>query len=384
MHMKRYYKLIFLLVFSFSLFVNQAVGQIPQDVINAAIHATVQINIFHKDAKGEYQYIGNGSGSILNPSGLILTNYHVALDYESRKAWDLLVIGYTKFTDQAPQPVCYAEFVYGDPNLDLALLECYDKDGNPLPENFFPYYFELGNSDRLQLGQNIYIIGYPGIGEGLITFTSGRVSAFTQQRAWISTDATVAGGNSGGAALDDSGYLIGVPTEIGGMFARVGSDGKIVTANLNHIRPINFATGMIYTYIHEVERQSKQEQAQQPTQPQQPQQPGQKESEQAVYMGRLVSAETGRGISGATIGVFKPGVKIDQVTETNLQDLLFTTAQTDTNGNFQLEHALTVGRSYSVVIYANGYEFIAMDDGITVKESGRWDLGDIKMVRQKR
>lgn len=75
---------------------------------------------------------------------------------------------------------------------------------------------------------------------------------------------------------------------------------------------------------------------------------------------------------------------VGQIPQDVINAAIHATAQTDTNGNFQLEHALTVGRSYSVVIYANGYELIAMDDGITVKKSGRWDLGDIKMVRQKR
>lgn len=49
-----------------------------------------------------------------------------------------------------------------------------------------------------------------------------------------------------------------------------------------------------------------------------------------------------------------------------------------------MEHALTVGKSYGVVIVANGYEPIVMDDGIVVKEAGRWDFGEIKMARQKR
>ncbi len=78
----------------------------------------------------------------------------------------------------------------------------------------------LGDSDFLEPGDSLYIFGFPGIGGDTITFTAGVVSGFTYQRnlgyrAWIKTDATIAGGNSGGTAVSDDGLLIGVPTEFG-------------------------------------------------------------------------------------------------------------------------------------------------------------------------
>jgi hypothetical protein len=75
----------------------------------------------------------------------------------------------------------------------------------------------LGNSDDLHVGDHINIFGFPGIGGETITFTDGSVSGFTAEeglgdRAWIKTNATIAGGNSGGLAANDAGSIIGVPT----------------------------------------------------------------------------------------------------------------------------------------------------------------------------
>jgi serine protease Do len=58
-----------------------------------------------------------------------------------------------------------------------------------------------------------------------VTFTSGSVSGFSAEpgikdrRGWIKTDATIAGGNSGGAAMSCDGELVGIPTQ-----AAAGSD----------------------------------------------------------------------------------------------------------------------------------------------------------------
>jgi hypothetical protein len=74
----------------------------------------------------------------------------------------------------------------------------------------------------------VTILGYPGIGGETITLTSGEVSGFTAEsnvgkRAFIKTSATIAGGNSGGMALNALGELIGIPTQVGS-----GGDADIV------------------------------------------------------------------------------------------------------------------------------------------------------------
>jgi hypothetical protein len=75
------------------------------------------------------------------------------------------------------------------------------------------------------VGEEIFVIGFPNIGGSSITISKGIVSGFTKASgvSWIKTDASISGGNSGGAAVNEKGELVGVPT-----MASAGEDGEIV------------------------------------------------------------------------------------------------------------------------------------------------------------
>ena len=83
-------------------------------------------------------------------------------------------------------------------------------------------YFDLFSTDELSLGETIQIWGYPTArGDGTtyslqINLTKGTISGFESdyslKRGWIVTDADISYGNSGGAALDETGRLVGIPT----------------------------------------------------------------------------------------------------------------------------------------------------------------------------
>jgi S1-C subfamily serine protease len=96
-----------------------------------------------------------------------------------------------------------------------------DLDGNPVdPDSLDLPTVQLGDSDELQLGDTLIILGYPGIGGDTITLTRGEVAGFSSDsehgnRAFIKTSATMTGGNSGGLAANANGELIGVPTQLG-------------------------------------------------------------------------------------------------------------------------------------------------------------------------
>ncbi len=129
-------------------------------------------------------------------------------------------------------------------------------------------YIDLGDSDVLELGDIVQILGHPTIGGQTITFTEGVVSGFTKERgvdgrAYIKTDATIAGGNSGGLGADMTGKLIGVPTQVGyggaqrfadcRYLADTNNDGKIdqsdncipVGGFINAMRPANLAKPLV-------------------------------------------------------------------------------------------------------------------------------------------
>jgi S1-C subfamily serine protease len=187
--------------------------------LSVPFEAVVQIWAMYYDEVGELQIGWTGSGTIISPEGLILSNAHVVLP-DRYFPVDALVVAMTSTQDEEPEATYYAEVLQADATLDLAVIRVItDMDDNPVNGLELPYV-PLGHSDTLSLGDAITILGYPGIGGDTVTLTRGEVSGFTSQpeygqRAFIKTSATIAGGNSGGLAVDAAGNLIGVPTQLG-------------------------------------------------------------------------------------------------------------------------------------------------------------------------
>ncbi len=233
--------------------------------------SSVQIFAFYEDPldfdNGGYW---SGSGSIVTADGLILTNAHVVLP-AYKYTPEALVIALTNSADELPVPTYVAEIVNYDAYLDLAVIRITtDLDGNAVdPAALNLPTVRFGNSDEISLGDDLLILGYPGIGGETITATTGVVAGFTQQRgvkgrAYIKTNATMAGGVSGGMALDAENRVIGIPTELGSgsedgstvdcrFLADTNSDGEIDEDDvcvptggfINALRPVNLAIPLI-------------------------------------------------------------------------------------------------------------------------------------------
>jgi Do/DeqQ family serine protease len=141
-----------------------------------------------------------GSGVIVDPSGLIVTNYHVIADASEVK---IALADKREFA---------AEIVLKDQRSDLAVLRI--KGANER----FPT-LQFANSDDLQVGDVVLAIGDPfGVGQ---TVTHGIVSAVARTQVGISdcqfviqTDAAINPGNSGGALVDMNGRLVGINSAI--------------------------------------------------------------------------------------------------------------------------------------------------------------------------
>lgn len=190
-----------------------ALGAIPWQAV-VQIEAIVNVD-------GHKQTGWTGSGTIISADGLILTNAHVVLSDRFYRVEDLIV-SLTVADDAPPVRSYYASIVQADANLDIAIIKPYqDINGNNLNYSLLNLPFvPLGDSDELSLGESLVILGYPGIGGETITLTKGEVSGFTAEspygnRAYIKTSATIAGGNSGGLAVNERGELVGVPTAVG-------------------------------------------------------------------------------------------------------------------------------------------------------------------------
>ena len=153
---------------------------------------------FYGDQGREEPQGGLGSGVIISPSGYILTNNHVI---EGADEIEVVLLDGRK---------AKAKVIGTDPETDLAILKI-ELDKLPV--------IVLGNSDALQVGDQVMAIGNPfGVGQ---TVTGGIVSALGRNRLgintfenFIQTDAAINPGNSGGALVDTTGALMGINTAI--------------------------------------------------------------------------------------------------------------------------------------------------------------------------
>ena len=154
-------------------------------------------NFFFGEQGNEPQ-VGLGSGVIVSPSGYILTNNHVV---ESADEIEVILNDSRR---------ARAKVIGTDPDSDLAVLKI---ELDRLPA------IVLGNSDTLQVGDQVLAIGNPfGVGQ---TVTGGIVSALGRNQLgintfenFIQTDAAINPGNSGGALVDIHGNLLGINTAI--------------------------------------------------------------------------------------------------------------------------------------------------------------------------
>lgn len=186
-----------------------------------------------------------GSASIIDPNGILLTNSHVIRDTNTNKPYndtDRIVVAISTSPDQVPNKRFLAQALAVDKNLDLAVLRLVsDEDGKPITAPLNLPSISLGDSDEIQVGDRLQVVGFPGVGGSTITVTEGIVSGFLDGRNWIKTDTEINPGNSGGLAINQAGELIGIPT-----LASI-SQGNI--GKIGVIRPINLAKPLLQSVL---------------------------------------------------------------------------------------------------------------------------------------
>ena len=151
--------------------------------------------------------VGGGSGCIVDPNGLILTNKHVIDDADAE--YTVILNDERRFT---------ANILTRDPVNDIAILKI---DAQKLP------FLKLGDTRGMELGESVIAIGNAlgmfknTVSLGIISGLSRSITAQTdpgtpqqEMRGLIQTDAAINPGNSGGPLVDGNGRVIGVNVAI--------------------------------------------------------------------------------------------------------------------------------------------------------------------------
>ncbi len=173
---------------------------------------------FKRDMPKERKEKGQGSGVIVDPSGLIITNNHVV-----NKADDIRVVLSDKREFKA-------KLIGTDSKTDIAVIKIEATGLSPIA---------WADSDQLEVGEFVLAVGSPfGLTQ---TVTMGIVSAvgrasmgIAEYEDFIQTDAAINPGNSGGALVNVRGELVGINTAI---FSQSGGNmgiGFAVPSNLAH------------------------------------------------------------------------------------------------------------------------------------------------------
>jgi serine protease Do len=139
---------------------------------------------------------GVGSGVIIDPSGYIVTNYHVI------ERGDVIIVTLDSGEELE------AEVIGSDPGTDLAVLKV-NKTGLPSAE--------FGDSDKLVVGEVAIAIGNPtglelqqSVAVGVISATDRSLEVYEWVFSLIQTDAAINPGNSGGPLINAIGQVIGI------------------------------------------------------------------------------------------------------------------------------------------------------------------------------
>lgn len=160
-----------------------------------------------EEGQREKVSVGGGSGIIVHPDGLILTNKHVVFDSDAE---------YTVLTTEGEEYP--AKVLSRDPINDVAVIKIGAKGLTSA---------RLGNSSKLELGQTVIAIGNAlgmfsnTVSKGIISGLSRSISAslggdgaMEHLRGVLQTDVAINQGNSGGPLINLDGEVIGINTAI--------------------------------------------------------------------------------------------------------------------------------------------------------------------------
>ncbi len=144
-------------------------------------------------------HVGFGSGFLIDPTGVILTNFHVVAGADQV---DITLADGRKFTSRD---------IKADQKTDLAIVRLEGQKSLP--------HLELGDSDRMEIGDRVLAIGAPfgltgSVTHGIVSAKGRNGLSMNMYEDFIQTDAAINPGNSGGPLVNLEGKVIGINSAI--------------------------------------------------------------------------------------------------------------------------------------------------------------------------
>jgi S1-C subfamily serine protease len=295
-----------------------------------------------------------GSGVVVRNDGLVVTNYHVITIAKSNRLYD--EIYFSPSSDaQSPSASNFYRLkpLLSDKENDLALLRIEsDREGRSLPQlTTFPT-IEIGDSRAIELLEDLIVVGFPEKGGTTVTLSTGVVEGKDTIRNWIKTDARLIHGNSGGAAVDSNGKLIGIPTKVEADVQSIDRNGDGSPDSYRRYGAVGFLRPayLITTMIAELDNPNARQNAnQQPDPPfakapspsasvMKPPAPKRPSPGDVFVSGLVRSQPNSKPIAGAIVGIVPIGTM--KVTEENL----LAWGNSNLNGIFKLNNPIPPGK----------------------------------------
>ncbi len=224
----------------------QAVGRTE---LQRALLGTVRVAVALEGKQG----YSTGSGTVVSDKGFVVTNFHVVGDTKTGRYYNSQRVAAIAVNQPnlrgLPNWTYTARVVQADNRLDVAVLKIVglvDNEKAALPANLGLTVVPIGDSDQVQIGDEVSVVGFPGLGGDTVTFTQGRISGFLDEdkdneAEWFKTDAEVNHGNSGGLAINEAGEMVGIPT--------AGYSDREDIGKISLIRPVKLALPLIQAAI---------------------------------------------------------------------------------------------------------------------------------------
>ncbi len=223
----------------------QTVEQKNTSTLESVIAATVQLGVL--DA--QWNQVGTCTGSIIDPRGLIITNFHCIGDNETGEYYNADGVDYVYMTldpRDPPKLQFIAQTVDADAGKDIAVLRIIaTTNGEPPADCLNLPSITLNMDAEVKIGTKVTSVGYPGVGGDTLTIANGQVVGFDeysmsgQGRTYeaIKYDASDSAGISGGPIINEDFEQIAI--------AHAGRTDNEKGGELSLARPIALADDLI-------------------------------------------------------------------------------------------------------------------------------------------